>query len=280
MAFPPRAFMIGAQKAGTTSLAELLGQHPGIVVSDPKEPDYFNVHWEKGIDWYRARFARHEGVLLEASVSYSMARDVEWDRGTDREVPQRIHALSPDAKFIYVVRDPAERCYSAYWHEVRARGEKQALRDVVSRKIYYTMGSYYHLQISRYLPFFPLDRFLIVDFRRLAKEPEAVAKECAAFIGAGHPEFGFKRDRPKNQAYQPNRLGKALDRFSNLSQLIPAPVRPMIRKMLSRDIPPLSPADKAWILDHFREDTLAFEKLTGIGFLTGAQERADERVSA
>jgi hypothetical protein len=42
MAFPPEAFIIGAQKAGTTSLADLLDQHPGIVVSNPKEPDFFN----------------------------------------------------------------------------------------------------------------------------------------------------------------------------------------------------------------------------------------------
>ena len=99
---------LAPQKAATTSLADLLGQHPGIVVSDPKEPDFFN-NWILGLDWYRVRFSRTNAVLLDASVSYSMAAVIEWEQGYEKNVPQRISTLS-DAKFIYIVRDPADRC--------------------------------------------------------------------------------------------------------------------------------------------------------------------------
>lgn len=268
MAFPPQGFIIGAQKAGTTTLAELLNQHPGLVVSNPKEPDYFNVHWERGLDWYRQRFAHENGVLVEASVSYSMARTVEWDRGTDRQVPQRIHDLNPNARFIYIVRNPADRCYSAYWHDVRARGEKRPLRQVVESKVYYTMASYYHLQLSRYLPFFSIDRFLIVDFRRLSQEPETVAQECAAFLGAGHPDFIFTRERARNQAYRPNFLGRMLQNISGLARYLPNGARALLKRLLSKEIPPLSDADRAFMMEHFRPDMQAFEQTTGIRFLS------------
>jgi len=268
MAFPPQGFIIGAQKSGTTSLSGLLGQHPGIVMSEPKEPDFFNVHWERGLDWYRQCFAQHPGILVEASVSYSMARTVEWERGTDQLVPQRIFELSPQAKFIYIVRNPADRCYSAYWHDVRARAERRALREVVEKKVYYTMASYYHLQLNRYLPYFPLDRFLIVDFRKLAREPSQVAAQCAAFLGAGHREFAFAADRPKNQAFRPNRVGMALQNINGVAKLLPPSLRTSIKRLLSKDIPPLSAADRAFMMEYFRADMQAFEAQTGINFLS------------
>src|SRR5579875_1836664 len=144
MPFPPRHFIIGAQKAGTTTLAYLLAQHPDVVLAAPKkEPDFFHTYWNNGLDWYRSRFQREDGVLIDASVSYTM---IPFDPATGEvpdDIPGRIHQVSPDAKFIYITRDPAERCYSAYWHEVRLGTEKRPLRQAVQQHAYYTMASYY-----------------------------------------------------------------------------------------------------------------------------------------
>jgi hypothetical protein len=263
MAFPPKAFIIGAQKAGTTSVADLLEQHPQIVLSNPKEPDFFNVNWDRGLDWYRSRFSRHDAVLLDASVSYAMAAAREWERGREAEVPQRIQSISPDARFIYIVRDPAERCYSAYWHDVRAGREKGSLRDAVDGKVYYTMASYYFLQINRFLPYFPLDRFLIVDFDRVTRDPLGVARECATFLGAGDSDFAFTPERAKNQGFQYNRIGKTVRGLGGLSGLIPESLKPFAKRLLTKDLPSLTPDDHAWMTDRFREDAVAFEKLTG-----------------
>jgi|ThiBio_1000_plan_1041568.scaffolds.fasta_scaffold05883_3 hypothetical protein len=274
MAFPPEAFIIGAQKAGTTSLADLLDQHPGIVVSNPKEPDFFNVNFARGVDWYRTRFRHDDGVLLDASVGYSMAPNEAWTRGEAEEVPRRIHALSPKAKFIYVVRDPAERCYSAYWHEVRARGEKRGLRQAVEDRAYYTMASYYFQQIDRFLPYFPLERFLILEFSQLMRDPATVARMCVAFLGAGDPGFSFSREQPKNQGFRYNGAGETLrsilgntlfDRISRAgSQMLPPSARSFAKKMIARDLPRLGDDDRAWLYRAFAADMAAFERLTGI----------------
>src|ERR1700759_5183389 len=164
MPFPPKAFIIGAQRSGTTSLSSLLDQHPGIVLSVPKEPDFFSVNWDRGLDWYRARFRRHDAILIDASVNYTMVPRHDGSDQLPDTVPRRIHELSPQAKFVYLVRDPGERCHSAYWHEVRAGRESRPLREVVERSAYYVMASYYHRQITTFLRYFSLDRFHIVRF--------------------------------------------------------------------------------------------------------------------
>ena len=54
--FPPQAYLIGAEKAGTTTLAFLLNQHADIQLAESKEPNYFTYEWDRGIDWYRSCF--------------------------------------------------------------------------------------------------------------------------------------------------------------------------------------------------------------------------------
>ena len=57
MAFPPEALIIGAMKAGTTSLASWLDHHPKVTLSRPKEAAYFTRDWERGLRWYEDKFA-------------------------------------------------------------------------------------------------------------------------------------------------------------------------------------------------------------------------------
>ena len=72
MPFPPQLYLIGTQKGGTSYLASLIGQHPEICLAEPKEPQFYTSHWDKGLDWYRGRFADPDApVLLDASTSYT-----------------------------------------------------------------------------------------------------------------------------------------------------------------------------------------------------------------
>ena len=70
--FPPQIFIIGSQKCGTTSLARLLQQNPEGCLSDPKEPNYYSVNFERGPQWYRECFEDESRVLVDASTTYSM----------------------------------------------------------------------------------------------------------------------------------------------------------------------------------------------------------------
>jgi hypothetical protein len=107
----PSLIVIGAQKCGTSSLHAYLDAHPEIAMSTPKELDFFGgpgfANWERGVDWYRAQFDPEAPVRGESSPSYTAYPFVV---GT----PERIHALVPGAKLIYMVRDPIERLLSQW----------------------------------------------------------------------------------------------------------------------------------------------------------------------
>src|SRR5215216_5348494 len=121
MAFPPEVYLIGAAKAGTSTLAHLLGQHPRIVVSLPKEPHFFTLNWDRGLDWYASKFPGSTySTCVDASTTYSMAPltgNVSSWRDYHRfvDVPRKVLSVNPDATFIYIMRDPVARTYSAYW---------------------------------------------------------------------------------------------------------------------------------------------------------------------
>ena len=100
----PNLIIIGAAKAGTTSLHYYLGLHPEISMSQRKELRFFSheKYWSRGIEWYESHFSGIAKIYGETSPSYAM-----YPRYPDP--PERMHALVPHAKLIYVVSDPIER---------------------------------------------------------------------------------------------------------------------------------------------------------------------------
>jgi hypothetical protein len=106
--------IIGAQKCGTTSLAEQLAQHPQICFSRNKEPGYFHQteEWQAGLAKYHALFTPRNGQLCgEASTFYTFFP--EW-----RATHKRLYAYNPNLKLIYIMRKPVERVISHYAHDL------------------------------------------------------------------------------------------------------------------------------------------------------------------
>lgn len=200
--FPPGAFLIGAQKAGTTSLAALLGTHPHLLLSKPKEPDFYTGNWSKGLEWYRSRFPSQTNlVLLDASTSYAMAPICPEPESLMNQVPERIHSSRPDARFIYLLRDPVDRAISSYWHAVRAGNESRPLSECMTERTMYLRGSYYAFQLEHYRRHFPLDRFLVVRTKDFAARPQETVAQCWRFLGldpALAPEPAIER---RNESY-------------------------------------------------------------------------------
>jgi hypothetical protein len=101
-------FIIGAQKCGTTSLHHYLSLHPALCGSQSKELDYFSYDalFEKGEEWYLSNFKnyRKDQLLFESSPDYCYLPNI----------PERIYRYNPNAKFIFLVRNPVDRAISAY----------------------------------------------------------------------------------------------------------------------------------------------------------------------
>jgi hypothetical protein len=198
----PNFLVIGAMKAGTTSLYHYLRHHPQIFMPETKEVNFFNPlrNWSRGLGWYAAHFAgAGDGAVAagEASTSYTK---FPWIQ----DVPARIASTLGDVRFIYVVRDPIERIRSHYLHYVVIGQETRPIEEAVVADPRYLNISRYALQLERYEPFFPRHRFLIVDSRDLRDHRAETMRKVFRFLDVDEEwvpptldrEFLVSADRP------------------------------------------------------------------------------------
>jgi Sulfotransferase domain len=212
----PDFIVIGAQKAGTTALYAYLRWHPGIGGPSWKEVSFFDRHWRRGEAWYRGHFPnslrawlaqRSNGRRLlvgEASPSYVF----------HPLAPQRVHDLVPDVRLIVLLRNPIDRAYSHYQHEValgreplpfeealddeeeRMRGELELMTADPSYFSYawwnytYLARGRYAEQLERWYAVFPREQILVVSSTDLDDRPGETYGEILEFIGTESHELG------------------------------------------------------------------------------------------
>lgn len=182
--------LIGAQKAGTTSLARHLGAHPQIFVPAAKELEFFSVdeRYARGFDWYRQTYFEEapEGCVLgEASTHYMMFPSV----------PLRIKEHLPDVKLIALLRNPIDRAYSH--HRMSSmRGDdtrpfEQAIADCMSKgdagpidvaRDYVRFGEYGRV-LNSYLEHFDRSRLLVLFSDDFDRDPAATLASAYRFLG-------------------------------------------------------------------------------------------------
>jgi hypothetical protein len=261
----PDFLIVGAQKAGTTSLYSYLRRHPGISGPFWKEVSFFDRHYARGIAWYRGHFptvarhayakGRHELDLIvgEASPSYLF----------HPLAPERVAALLPDVRLIALLRDPVERAFSHYNHEVALGREALSFEDALAREeermrgelermeadqryfsaawwthTYLARGRYVE-QLERWLAVFPRERLLVLASEKLSTDPGDTYARALEFLGAAphaldsYPrllerEYGAMRPETREQLgeyfSEPNRrLVDLLGRDFDWTQPAPLP---------------------------------------------------------
>lgn len=280
--FSANAFLIGAQKSGTTWLASLLEQSPDICVSAPKEPQFFTRQFDRGEAFYRSCFARPDApVRLDASTTYSFLRPAHAMQVPDAPglldpVPQRIAEWSPEARFIYVLRDPVGRAASAYRHMMRMQPAPQgpvSLLDCLREQPMLDLVSRYADQIERYFEVFPRERFLFLDFRDLTDHPGPTVRRICDFLGAAQPDLQLAAaEEARHGAYRMTSAGRALHRLrqampavaSLVRQGLPVPVERFLTQRIARAPAEIVLTHQAEAAALFRADLDRVEALTGL----------------
>jgi len=173
---------IGAIKTGTTSLYHYLKQHPGIHmgrISPIRELDFFiaEKNWSKGLDWYLSHFPHGDKIQGEISGEYSRYPQFHG-------VPARMHAALPEARLLYLVRDPIDRIASEVTHRMYALGERIPAGTAVLPDEQILANSKYALQLSRFLDYYPIERVHILTTEELRHSPQACMREVFRFLGA------------------------------------------------------------------------------------------------
>ena len=166
----PSFLLIGAMKSGTTTLYWHLREHPDVFMATPKEPNFFNDHWHRGVGWYERLFAGAGGAQArgEASVRYTSYPD-------DSECPSRTASVIPNVRLLHVVRDPNACMRSHYLHEVAALREHRPVEQALRENPSYLDLSRYATQLERYLDHFPHEQLLVVRAEDLFRDPSLVS---------------------------------------------------------------------------------------------------------
>ena len=295
----PNFLVIGAAKAGTSSLHRYLDLHPEISMSKLKEPKYFvrevspeflhdfpefeGFHTVRRDD-YLGLFEPGTPLRGESSTAYSHFPQFPG-------VPEAIHAEVPDMKLVYLVRDPVERAVSQYvqWRGARSRSRRDLIRrngmhglfrDPYDPSPSLVSNSFYMRQIREYLRFFPRESLLVVDSAELEPDRRRTLSRTFGFLGAD-PDFWDDRmlertnegaaKREVRSIYFALRGSVALRWV--LDQLPEVPRRRAVGlayRGLSRPIerPTLDPTLRARIESAVSEDVAQLREFTGMDFPT------------
>ena len=175
----PTFLICGAPKAGTTSLFDYLSQHPDIFCSPCKEPLFFSDNYQKGLIWYESIFEKHhnEKEIGEAS-SWYMRHEL---------APERIFKTIPHVKLIFVLRNPVDRAFSAFWYG-KQKGSLQynfTFSDLIEHNLKVNgiieTGLYYK-HISKYKKYFSADQMHFVLSEELHNNLPKVLENAFRFL--------------------------------------------------------------------------------------------------
>lgn len=266
---PVDFIVIGAMRAGTTTLHALLSRHPEIAMSCDKETDYFiaEKNWSRGPDWYRAQFDPARPIWGEASPNYAKGRDFAG-------VPDRIARHAPQVRLIYLVRDPVGRAVSQYNHSwnmgalatlpaaLPGSHEYRSLIDISS----------YAQQLDLWRQHFPAEQMLIIDFDALMAEPQAQVDRILSHIGAAPLRIAGLAT--SNATSELSRVPRPLLKLAQgplrplLTALLGQRSREAIRRLLARGTPRKPPAFPQAVLAQMRaelaDDAARFRAMTGL----------------
>lgn len=177
----PNLFIVGAMKSGTTTLHNLLARHPDIYMSaQPKEPGYFNRPDRSAAEtaWYESLFGagaerRYRG---ESSTDYSKLPMYPG-------CAERIRAYAPEARILYIMRDPWQRAISHYWWQVEWSAEGRPLAEVLQASTEILDVGDYARQLAPYWQHFGRERVRVLTLEELEKAPEAELARVFEWLG-------------------------------------------------------------------------------------------------
>ena len=295
----PNFFIVGAPKAATTFLYESLQQHPQVYMSPLKEPNYFasEMRPEFFPEEARARVARqmHEleaylrgdmrekrfgGFVTSWEDYLKLFRNVSdqvaigeaspsylWSRTAAQNIASRL----PHARIVINLRNPIERAFSHYLHQVTEGLTNQTFRQAIEATLRAGPGQFaiertllefghYCTQIKRYQKEFPREQIHISLYEELEHSPAALMENLLTFLGVD-PDIRFDASRRHLEPRIPKLNGvayvlKKSRIWPHLRKLLPQPLGPRLRSALMRSRRSLvmNRADRAFLNEYYHDE--------------------------
>jgi hypothetical protein len=182
----PNVVIIGAMKCGTTALHRLLDEHPEIAMAGGKELNFFfgpaadagdgaASNWHRGLEWYASQFAAQARVRGESSPGYTSP--------DHPEAAQRMAAVIPAARLLYLIRDPIDRAVSQYRHHRADRTEPRPLAEaLLDPESQYIARGRYHERLVPFLRQFALEQIMVVAQEDLLNDTDGSLRQVDRFL--------------------------------------------------------------------------------------------------
>ncbi len=282
----PNLFIIGAAKAGTTTLYDVLKQYPRVYFPVQKEPSFFSddVYFDKGIDWYKNTFYAHsEKFCVRGDAT---PRYLYWG---EKVVP-RIQAVCAETKpkFIAIFRDPVELVYSYYWQNVREGRETLSFCDALqaeekrvaeNREFMESRGRFtyayskiakYASQLQPFLKAFPRESFLFLLTEDL-NNINLLSVKLEKFLTLEHRVWNEGMKSNVSRLPRSRTLHQWLIRTSPvknvMKRFLPYSFRHSIKlaainlNLKKLNVPPLDTNSVTHLRNHYRDEIQNLEKL-------------------
>jgi len=276
-----RFFLIGANKAGTTSVHSYLGAHPEVFTTAVKEPSYFAVPpGETPRDEFSGSIVTSRGeydALFADAGDAHIAGESSTAYLYSPVAADRIHAEFPDAKILAVLRDPSDRAHSAHaMYLAHGAAVPRRLEDAVaeelagrSQHVFVRGGRYAHC-LTRYLDRFPREQVRVFLYEDLSHDPQAMLREIFEWFGVS-PEVRPDVSRRENVTLVPTNSSvyrvatSSTGPAAAVRAAVPPSVRAWTRRRLERTRrpDPLTPELRARLIEYYDDDIRSVEHLIG-----------------
>lgn len=266
-------FIVGAPKAGTTSLHHYLNQHTDVSMSSVKEPNFFSSKEVESLfynskciddsnDYHKLFSIEKRQVRGEASVSYLYYE----------HVPKRIYDYNSEAKIIIMLREPIERAFSHYLMDCRLGFCSEKLEDIIDNpqsypqyfQQYLELGNYYS-QIKRYQDIFGKEQLLVIFYDDFKDNTEKVMNCVFSFLEIEKQDIDFSIKNPFLSTS--NTLISKLYKFKIIRKAVKAimPERLLLlirsKYFSAKSKPMLSKATEQKLKVFYKSDVFQLEKL-------------------
>jgi len=278
----PNFFILGAGRSGSTYLYALLRQHPDIFLTSIKEPTFFCKPFQvikNPIDYYGLYDqVTYEAIRGEASHAYL----------SNPSTAGILKALFPEARFVVILRNPADRAYSLYhWmrrygfeylnsFEAALKAEESRYKSAYFKRhcpqyffnsLYFRSGLY-GKQLSRYFEIFSKDQFYIVKHEDFITDPVNHLKEIFRFLEIDQ-NFIPNLEVDRNE-------GSVTTRFPGIHYIVNTQLKWLgkvrkvsmkyLKKVNMQNIEPMSQKTRNSLLDKYSPDLDLLLDMTGISF--------------
>jgi hypothetical protein len=292
----PTFFILGAGRSGTTTLYFVLRDHPEVFLPTPKEPSFFCEPFQ-----VIRNPIRYAGLFRDAGGATAVG-DASHAHLTHPQAAETIKAFFPDARFVLIFRNPADRALAMYSYMLENGYEthptfERALAAEDARfasarfrrhcphsfwNFMYFRSGLFGEQVARYLEHYPRERFHVTTLDDLQADPDRVLGDIEEFIGVTRRTHGELPRYGSSKGVRSIRLQvverSLIRKLARRNVPLMEQVRQQINARNRGGPPTMQPETRARLLERYRPDLARLRDLTGVDVL--ASEEAARAVAA